>query len=134
MKKKEIIPAPIDNKNLMEDSFEEDIFEDFYAAPDHYRNGVRHLVGFLHLPDDGIDGYVSAKWNFGDSSITIALLAYPNQEDVNQICDVIFSFYIKVFKEMEYACNENCFDDTKFCVGFDHNGYSMKVSFWWEVK
>ena len=61
---KTLIPAPIDNKNLSEDSFEDEVFGDFYACKDH-RDGSRsrHLFGTLNLDSDDyyVDGFIEAE-------------------------------------------------------------------------
>jgi len=49
--KQKLIYAPIDNKNLLEDAFEDDVFGGFYAAPDHRKHNIRHLVGHVRTAD-----------------------------------------------------------------------------------
>lgn len=97
------IYAPIDNKNLMEDPFEDDVFRDFYAAPDHRKNGKRHLVGSVKT--ENYDAYVDVAWNYGDASITITLLAYNPFENLEDVRNEIFEHYKKEFKSWE--CEEN---------------------------
>lgn len=106
----EKIPAPIDNKNLMEDGFVDDVFRDFYYATDHRKNSVRHLLGTINLGDNdkellGMEAYVDVKWKFGDASITITLLAYNPCESLDDIRDAVFNHYRSVFKAWE--CDEN---------------------------
>ena len=104
----EKIAAPIDNKNLMEDPFEDEVFGDFYAASDHRKGGKRHLIGHKTVIEDGIeceDGIVDASWSYGDNSVTITLLAVPGTEDWEDTRRRIFDDYRKEFKAWE--CPEN---------------------------
>ena len=126
--------APIDNKNLMEDGFEDDVFREFDFAPDH-RNGkgVRHLVGRVCLGDYdkellGLDAIVDVKWNWGDSHITITLLAYNQTENLNEVRDEVFKHYRKVFKEWENESNED------LRVDFYQLGDKLNVIFYFEVE
>lgn len=131
----EKIYAPIDNKNLMEDGFEDDIFQDFYHATDHRQhNNVRHLVGIVKLGDD-CDAYVDVHWHFGDAAITITMLAAnPFYGNMDEQRDVLWRHYEDVFRDMERGCNENCFPDETFHVGLKRDDYKLEVSFWWEVE
>lgn len=103
------ISAPIDNKNLMEDPFEDEVFRDFYAAYDHRKNNRRHLIGHKTVKDmfgmDCEDGIVDVAWHYGDASITITLLAVPGTEDWENTRDYIFEDYRRTFKAWE--CPEN---------------------------
>ncbi len=105
MKKR--IAAPIDNKHLMEDAFEE-VFEDgFYAAQDHGRNHVRHLVGCKSVKEDNVaceSGIVDVQWMFGDNAVRITLLAigeYNCDLQWEETRRIILNDYCKVFKEWE---------------------------------
>ena len=128
------IDAPIDNKSLCEDAFEDDVFREFDAAPDH-RNGkgVRHLVGTINLYDYdkeliGLSGIVDVKWHWGDSHITITLLAYNRTENLYEVRDEIFKHYRQVFKAWE--CGEN--HDLK--VEFYELNDKLNVIFYFECE
>lgn len=98
----ERLAATIDNKNLMED-FAEDTFPGFYAAADHMKGGMRHLVG-CKTSDSG-DGMVDVRWRFGDNCIRITLLAVPAGDDWKTARESIFGEYRKVFGSWE--CEDN---------------------------
>lgn len=100
------IYAPIDNKNLMEDGLNE-IIEDLYDAPDHYKGGHRHKIGFLQLKDNDDDviceACVDVSWLFGDNAVEIKLLAF--NENVNCLEETkqeVFKHYTRFFKGWEY--------------------------------
>lgn len=129
----ERISAPIDNKNLMEDGFTDDVFRDFYHATDHYKNHVRHLVGTINLADYdkeliGMEAYVDVKWNFGNSHITITLLAYNPCENLHDVKQAVFDHYRNVFKEWE--CDEN----EGLVVDFYQLNDKLNVIFYYEVE
>ena len=104
----EKIAAPIDNKNLMEDPFEDEVFGEFDSAHDHYSGGVRHLVGRKYVIEDGVEcesGLVDVRWKWGDNCVTITLLAVPKSEDWEETRRHIFDSYKREFKAWE--CDEN---------------------------
>lgn len=104
----EKIAAPIDNKNLLEDPFTDEVFGEFDAAHDHYSGGVRHLIGRKAVIEDGVEcesGLVDVRWKYGDNCVTITLLAVPKSEDWEYIRGYIFDAYRKEFKAWE--CPEN---------------------------
>ena len=107
----EKIAAPIDNKNLMEDPFEDEVFGDFDAACDH-RDGsrTRHLIGRKTVDDErGVpceSGIVDVRWKWGDNSVTITLLAVPKSEDWEDTRRHIFDSYKQEFKALECPDNE----------------------------
>ncbi len=128
------IDAPIDNKNLLEDPFEDDVFRNFSFAPDH-RNGkgVRHLVGTVNLADYnkellGLEAIVDVKWNYGGSHITITLLAYNRTENLDEVRDEIFKHYRQVFKAWE------CEDNPGLVVEFYQLQDMLNVIFYFEVE
>lgn len=134
MKIMEKIAAPIDNKNLCEDGFEDDVFRDFSFAPDH-RNGkgVRHLIGTVNLADYdkellGLEAIVDVKWNWGDSFITITLLAYNPTENLHEVRDELFKHYRQVFKAWE------CEDNPELVVEFYELGDKLNVIFYFESE
>ena len=105
----EKIAAPIDNKNLMEDPFEDEVFGDFDAAYDH-RDGsrTRHLIGRKTVIEDGVEcesGVVDVRWKWGDNCVTITLLAVPKSEDWEETRRRIFDAYKREFKAWE--CEDN---------------------------
>lgn len=104
------IAAPIDNKNILEDGLDE-IIEDLYEAPDHYKGGHRHKVGFLNLKDNNDDliceAYVDVSWIFGDNTVKIEILAF--NEYVNYLEETVrevFNHYTSFFKSWENDVNE----------------------------
>ena len=109
-KGKILIPAPIDNKNLLEDPFEDEVFGDFYACKDH-RDGsfTRHLFGTLSLNTDDcyVDGFVEVNWKFGGHEVIISLKAVPQTEDIEQMRDDCYRYYEKLFKSWECEDNED---------------------------
>ena len=128
----ERIAAPIDNKNLMEDPFEDDVFRDFYAASDH-RDGskTRHLIGHKTVKENGIDcedGIVDVRWKWGDNCVTITLLAVSPTEDWESVRGYIFEDYRKEFKAWECEENEN------LAVDFYELGDKLNVIFYFEIE
>ena len=108
----EKIAAPIDNKNLMEDPFEDDVFGNFYPAYDHRVGKMRHLIGHKEVKDEFNyeEGLVDVKWQWGDNCIRITLLAVPGVSDSydwEYARKVIFGDYRKLFKSWECEENEN---------------------------
>ena len=128
--------APIDNKNLLEDGFEDDLFVDLMPAVNHRKNNVRHLIGHKQITMDKslvCDAIVEAKWHFGDAAITIKMLACcPFCDDEEEQWDVLFKDYERKFKEMEKCTNENLFEGESFHIGIERNENEMHVSFWYE--
>jgi len=129
--------ATIDNKNLLEDGFEDDLFRDFYPATDHRKGNVRHLIGMVEVKEDKIpicDAFVDVKWHFGDAAITITMLGCNPFCDEKEVqFDELCKFYESKFKEMEDASNENCMEDESFHIGIERKENQLEVSFWWEV-
>ena len=127
---KTLIPAPIDNKNLMEDPFEDEVFGDFYAASDH-RDGSRsrHLYGSLKLDTDEyyVDGVVEAKWSFGGHEVIISLKAVPPTEDMEQMRDDCYKYYENLFKSWE------CEDNEGLVVKTSRMYDNLYVKFYFEV-
>lgn len=124
-----LIPAPIDNKNLSEDSFEDEVFQDFFQAEDHRKTtNKRHLIGkvFVDTYDENgiyIDGYVDVKWEWGSNEIVLELLACPASEDFPSMCESFAKYYTNVFKEWETSDNDalsirTLKDGNKLFVGF----------------
>ncbi len=102
------IAAPIDNKNILEDPFEDGVFSDFYAASDHRKGGKRHLIGLKTVKEDGIDcedALVDVSWSYGDNCVTISLLAVPGTEDWEYTRRRIFDDYKREFKTWEREDN-----------------------------
>lgn len=128
----EKIAAPIDNKNLMEDPFEDEVFGDFDAAHDHRVKGVRHLVGRKTVDDErGVpceSGLVDVRWKWGDNCVTITLLAVPRTEDWEDTRRHIFDSYRQEFKAWE------CPDNEGLVVEFYELGDKLNVIFYFEVE
>lgn len=133
---KNLIPAPIDNKNLMEDAFEDDnaIFGNFYDARGHRENGKRHMVGLVQVRDEqfpsciNAEGYVEASWNYGGNTVTIKIIgACTNIEDFDETRDIIFEYYKKQFKSWE------CEDNPGLEVRFGSEDDSLFAHFYFDI-
>jgi len=127
------IAAPIDNKNIMEDPFEDEVFGDFDAAYDH-RDGskTRHLIGRKTVDDErGVpceSGLVDARWKWGDNCVTITLLAVPRTEDWEDPRRHIFDSYKQEFKAWE------CPDNEGLVVEFYELQDKLNVIFYFECE
>lgn len=121
------IYAPIDNKNLMEDPFEDEVFQDFYWAPDH-RTGSkrRHLIGSVKT--ENYDAMVDVKWCWGDNSIAIQVIAIQPAEDIDEVRREVFNYYEQLFKSWQCEDNESLVVETKIVLGI------LTVSFYFEVE
>ena len=126
--------CPIDNKNLMEDPFEDDVFCDgFLAARDHRKNGARHLIGEVAIHDEEFPkcvnyfGYVDVTWFYGGNTVTIKVIGVAANEDFDETRDEIFEYYKKLFKSWECEENEN------LVVRFGSENDSLYVHFYWRV-
>lgn len=121
------IPAPIDNKNLMEDPFEDGVFQDFLWAPEHRNERHRrHMVGLAKT--ENYDAIVDARWWYGGHSVEIRLLALQPAEDVETVRDEVFAHYEKTFKSWQCEDNEGLVVETKVSDGV------LTVSFYFEYE
>lgn len=135
MEKKNLIPAPIDNKNLMEDPFEdsEELFGNFYVARDHRKGDIRHFVGTCDVNDEEFpkcvnsSGLVDASWSYGDNCVYIKLIAVSPCEDFETQRDEIFEHYKKVFKSWECEENRGLVVETKRVID------TLYVSFFYDL-
>lgn len=118
--------APIDNKNLMEDAFEDEVFRDFYWAPDHGRKKHRRLIGSVKT--ENYDAIVEAKWCFGDAAIEIMVVGLQPAEDYDSVRDEVFAHYEKIFKAWQCEDNEDLVVETKRMLGI------LSVSFYFECE
>ena len=94
-----IIPAPIDNKNLLEDPFEDEVFGDFYACCNHRKDGLRHLIGMKD------EAFVEVCWRFGSNQIEILVVAVNPCEDFEETSKEIYEEYKKEFSS--WQCEDN---------------------------
>lgn len=120
----EVIVAPIDNKNLMEDAFEDDVFVDFYAAVDHRKNGKRHLIGHKR---EWSDCYLDVYWEYGWNTVKITVLAIPGTEDFENVCDEVYNAVRKEFSAWEG-------DDSHIHVNFGLSGNTISVHFFFDME
>lgn len=120
-----LVEAPIDNKNLMEDSFEDDIFVDFYAAEDHRKNGNRHLIGYKK---EWSDCYLDVYWKYGWNFIQITVLAIPGTEDFDSVRNEVFEAVRKEFSAWE------CEDNPGLRVRLDVFKYTISVYFFFDTE
>lgn len=129
---KNLIPAPIDNKNLMEDPFEDEVFCDFLAARDHRNDGMRHLIGLTEVHDEefpkcvNYSGYTDISWHYGGNTVVIKVIAVAISEDFDKTRDEIFEYYKKLFKSWE--CEEN----RNLVVRFGSENDLLFVHFYWK--
>lgn len=131
---KNLIECPIDNKNLMEDPFEDEVFGDYFlAARDHRKNGTRHLIGKVAVYDEEFPkcinywGYVDVSWHYGGNTVTIKVIAVDASEDFDETRDEIFKYYEKLFKSWE---NQS---DSGLTVRVGSENDSLYVHFYWSV-
>lgn len=128
----ERIPAPIDNKNLMEDPLDDGVFENFYQAPDHMTWMRRHLIGHEEVKDASGelvgDAYVDVKWTYGGNSVDIQVIATPAKEDYGYLRNLVFDNYEKIFKEWQCEENPGLVVETKRVLDI------LTVSFYFEVE
>lgn len=120
---KKLIPAPIDNKNLLEDPFEDGVFRDFYACCNHRKKGLRHLLGIKG------EAFVEVCWHFASNQIEILVVAVNPCEDFEETSKEIYEEYKKEFSSWQ------CEDNPGLVVKF--SGEEMKrlfVSFYFEVE
>ena len=132
---KNLMACPIDNKNLLEDPFEDEVFGDFLAARDHRESGVRHLIGKVDVYDEefpkcvNYTGIVDVSWFYGGNTVTIKVLAVLGNQDFDESRDAIFEMYEKLFKSWE--CEEN--PDLVVVVRSVPMKDSLFVHFYWRV-
>lgn len=130
-KQRSLIPAPFDNKNLMEDALYDNVFENFYVAEDNsfFIDGKRHLIGHLYVCNDDVyvDGYVDVSWEGGINVVIIKLLATPHGDD-SYMRDDCYKYYEEVFKKWE--CDENEGLVVKTSRMYDN----LYVKFYFEVE
>ena len=122
----EKIYAPIDNKNLTEDGLEDDVFRDFYWAPDH-RTGSkrRHLIGSVKT--ENYDAMVDVKWFYGDHSIDIQVIAIQPSEDIDEVRSEVFDHYEQTFKAWQCEDNEGLVVETKRVLGILNVSFHFKM-------
>lgn len=123
----EKIYAPIDNKNLMEDAFEDDVFANFYWAPEH-RTGSkrRHMVGMVKT--ENYDAMVDVKWCWGEHSIDIQVIGIQPAEDIDEVRREVFYHYEQLFKAWQCDDNPDLVVETKRVLGI------LTVSFYFYVE
>ena len=114
----EKIYAPIDNKNIMEDCLEDEVFGNFYAASDHRHGKLRHLIG---LKDNAL---VDVTWSQGYHIVTINVIAVAPTEDFGVVRQETYDSYYKVFKEWE---------NDRLQVHFTYFAGELNVSFYFKI-
>lgn len=136
MEKRNYIPAPIDNKNLVEDAFEDatEIFGNFYEGRNHRENGKRHMVGFVKVYDEefpkaiNAECYVDATWVFGGNKVFIEVIGVnPCMDSFDEQRDLLFDYYEKQFKSWENEQNVG------LRVEFKRNGDILEVRFYFDM-
>lgn len=133
---KNLMACPIDNKNLLEDPFEDDVFGDFLAARDHRKKDERHLIGLTEVHDEefpkcvNYSAYTDVSWYYGGNTVTIKVIGVAPSEDFDETRDEIFKYYEKLFKSWE--CEEN--PDLVVVVRSVPMKDSLFVHFYWRVE
>lgn len=124
-----LISAPLDGKNISDDSLREEVFNGCYEARDSV--GLHsHMVGHILIDEDDIylDGIVEARWQSNWNVIQITLLACPSQADFAAMGDSFIKHFERVFKAWE--CPEN----EALRVSFERIGNTgLNVSLWFEI-
>ena len=128
MAKKYRCAAPIDNKNLMEDAFEDDVFQDLYAASDHRKRNMRHLIGFHQEWGSELSGaIIEAKWHYADNLVCINVLAASPMEDFDEVRKEVFACATDTFKAWQ------CDDNPGLVVETEVRYHTLIVSFYFET-
>lgn len=127
-----LIPASIDNKNIMEDSLLEDVFEGLYHAQDHFENGKRHLIGEISVFEEEdenietfIEGIVDVKWQYGSNIIRLELLGAQEKEYFSSMADDFAKYYTRIFKE---------WGDTNVVVKTSQQGNRLYVALYFKCE
>jgi len=121
------IYAPIDNKNLMEGPFEDDVFRDFYWAPDHGTGSKRrHLVGMVKT--ENCDAIVDVRWCWGEHQIDIQVIGMQPAEDIDEVRREVFAHYEQTFRAWQCDDNPGLVVETKQVLGI------LTVSFYFECE
>lgn len=103
---------PIDNKNLLEDAFEDDVFQGFYWAPEHRAaTRTRHLIGSVKT--ENYDALVSATWRYCGHSVEIRVVGTRPAEDIQDVRSEVYAHYERIFKGWECEDNEGLHVVTK---------------------
>lgn len=121
---KKLIPAPIDNKNLLEDAFEDNEFQGFYVGNGNSQVR-RHLIGTVET--ENYKAIVSASWRYGDFRIAIEMVGIQPSEEYDLVRDEVFDYYDKAFKTLQ------CDDNPDLVVKTDKKHDILTVSFYFEV-
>lgn len=132
MGKKVKMPAPLDDKNLCDDSLRDDVFEGCYWCDDS-KNGKSHVLCHIEEDYDDIyfDGIVDAQWSSKSNTIRVELKACPCTDDFYSMREDFFKHYERLFKGWEDDVKENHRDDDGFLVEFEREDNVLYVSFWW---
>jgi len=121
----EKIFAPIDNKNIMEDAFEDDVFQGFYWASEHRASKRRHLIG--NVQTENYDAMVDVKWAWGEHSIDIQVLGTRPAEDIDEVRREVFELYEHTFKAWECEDNPALIVETSQVLGI------LTIWFYFEI-
>lgn len=98
----EKIPANIDNKNIMEDALDEEVFKGFYIGNEG-GSCRRHVIG--NVDTENYSAIVEAKWNFGENTIDIQLVGTKPGDEPDEVRREVFEHYERTFKAWE--CEDN---------------------------
>ena len=130
---KKLMPAVFDNKDLLEDYLEDDIFGDFSWAKDHNKRGKRHLIGQVSVHNEkyDIESTIEVKWNWGENTIYIQQIACSRYENFDDQNEQLFDYYTELFQPKNNPVNG--VDDLVVKTHTDSDGKIM-VSFYWEVE
>lgn len=132
---KNLVKAPLDEKNLSADWLRDDVFcNNFMTMRDHGERRSNHLVGKCEVYDEHnkkcIDycGYVEVTWYNNDNFISIKVIGVDASEDWVTTRDAIFEHYKKIFKSLEDIESLN-----DIVVNFNTLEDELIVYFYWSA-
>ena len=110
----EKIPAPIDNKNIMEDAIDDEVFRGFYLGNEGgFRR--RHMIGTVDT--ESYSAIVEAKWKFGENSIDIKLVGTKPGDEPDDVRREVFELYEHMFKAWQCEDNPSLIVETSQALG-----------------
>lgn len=94
-------PARFNDKDLLEEYLEFNLFGDFHAAKDNHNGKMRKLIGRLEVIDyeHYIDATIQATWEWGSNFLCIEVLACNRDEDYDSQTEQVFEYYRKIIKD-----------------------------------
>lgn len=117
--------APIDDRNILEDPIEDEVFRDFYVEPYHKKSRWRNVIGTVKT--ENYDAIVAAAWEFGDNEIQVNVVGYQPTEDIDEVRKEVYDHYEQVFKSWQ------CEDNPCLVVETERT-YLLSVKFYYEIE